>query len=95
MVDRVSRAVGLGGADAAKSAKPKEKPAVTKVAAKPKPKPATTQTAAAQPKAKPQTQEANAAPPAPSSADASLLRGAQPAGSSGGFENRFGPWQGR
>ncbi len=97
MVDRVSRAVGLGGADAGKDAKPKAKPAVTKVAAKPKPKPATTQTAAAQPKAKPHTQEANAAPPAPASAaDASLLRGAQPAaGSSGGFENRFGPWQGR
>jgi len=67
---------------------------VTKVAAKPKP--ATTQTAATQPKAKPPTQEANAAPAAPASAaDASLLRGAQAPVPSGGFENRFGPWQGR
>jgi murein L,D-transpeptidase YafK len=94
MVDRVSRAVGLRSSEPPSQAKPKAKPAPTKVATA-KSKQAAPQTAnagAIQPKPKPQTQEANAAP-APADNAGSLLRGAQPTMSSGGFDNRFGPWR--
>jgi hypothetical protein len=102
MMERMSRAVGLGSAEpaaAAPKAKPPAKPAQTAVAAR---KPASEQqqadakpaanAGAIRPPAKPQDArvEANADPQAKSANTGSLLTGAQPTVPAGTFDGRWG-----